>query len=208
MKISRQFLRAILWLAFSLLAGGCSTATNALWQRQTYHPAEHPLIKLALDERRHDILVRYDEQMNKDTVVKERAYWLFASANSGTPVFVADSDLASLNHLVDVPVFQSKKDLQHPSVPGFAAFAKPNGRDFELWQDGKATEVYELPSYSNHARANPLRILLTPGAVTTDALITAGKKSGPVMEDVGIFTVVFAYYAAPYVLEAYANCHH
>src|SRR5579862_4682061 len=126
MKISRQLLGAILCMAFALLAGGCSTATNALWKRQAYHPAEHPLIKLALDEQRHDILVRYDEKTDKDASVRERAYWLFASAKSGTPVFVADSDVASLNHLVQVPVFHSIKDLQHSSAPGYAAFAEPD----------------------------------------------------------------------------------
>lgn len=166
------------------------------------------MIKLASDEQRHDIVVRYEEQTDKDASVRERAYWLFASDKSGKPVFVTDSDMASLNHLVDVPVFHSIDDLQHSSATGYAAFAEPNSREFELWQDGKAIEEHALPSYSKHARANPLRIALTPGAVTTDAIVTAGKKSGPVMLKVGYVTVVFAYYAAPYVLEAYANCHH
>lgn len=209
MKTPGQLLKASLCLALAFLAGGCSTTTNALWQRQAYHPAERPLIRLSSDPHRQDILVRYDEQMNNSLVVQERAYWLFASTNSptksGAPNFVAVSDLPSLNHLVDVPVYHSIRELQHSSAHGYAALAEPEDRSFELWRDGKRIQTYMLPSYyTRRAPATPLRVVLTPGAVTADAAVTFCKDTGKAMKEVGEAAPIIILYAGAGALQWYA----
>lgn len=177
MRHPRQLLRATLCFALVLAAGGCSSATNALWDRKAYHPAYPPSIRLALDTNRQDILVRYKEQVNYSSHRQERAYWLLASTNSPTtsraPVFLADSDLASLKDLIDVPLYHSKKDLRHSSAPGYAAITWTGLNEFELWRDGKKIQTYELPAYySPHAPATSWRVALTPLSVTGDVVLT------------------------------------
>jgi hypothetical protein len=179
MKISRQLVRAILCLAFALLAGGCTTATSALWDRQKESPAVNSHIRLSLDPQRKDILVCYHSHTNKGVVVEDRAYWLFASTNSstahGAPVFVDNPDF---DHLVGLPLFQSKKELKHESLPGYSVLAGPTSRKFELWEDGKKIGTYRLPEHSEWARATAWRVALTPLAVTGDAALTVGLIVG------------------------------
>lgn len=176
MRNSQQLLWAMLCFGLALVGDGCSTATNALWQRQAHHPAYPPSIRLALDPRRQDILVRYKEQVNYSLQVQERAYWLFASTNSpttrATPAFLTDSDLASLNGLTNVPVYRSKRDLRHSSAPGYGALTWTGLNEFELWRDGKKIQTYELPAYSHHAATTPWRVALTPFSATGDAVLT------------------------------------
>jgi hypothetical protein len=178
MRNPRQLLRALLCLALALLAGGCTTATSALWDRQKDHPADRPLIRLAYSPQQGDILVRYNEQLNKSTIVAERAYWLFASANSSAtrkpPVFADD---ANLDHLQVIPVFQSKNDLKHLAPVGYSAFAIPTDCKFELCQDGKQIRRYRLPNYSRWGDVTSWRVALTPLAVTGDAALTLGATA-------------------------------
>lgn len=162
-------------MAFALLAGGCTTATSALWDRQKDHPTDHPLIKLAFDPQRNDILVRYNEHTNDNALAEERAYWLFASANSSSaqkaPVFVSNPDF---EHLEPIPVFPLKMMVKRGAPAGYAAVAEPTSRKFELWRDGMEIHTYKLPDYSKWGPATPWRVALTPLAVTGDAALTVG----------------------------------
>lgn len=179
MKISRQLSRAILCLALALLAGGCTTATSALWDRQKDSPADKPLIRLSFDPQRKDILVSYNGHINNDSGSVERDYWLFASTDSsiahGAPVF---DDNPDFNHLVGLPVFQFKKELKDAPPTGYFAFAGLSSRRFELWGDGRKIGTYKLPEHSEWGRVTPWRVALTPLAVTGDAALTVGAAAG------------------------------
>lgn len=179
MKISRRLTRAILCLALALLAGGCTTATSALWDRQKDSPADHPLIRLMFDPQRQDILVCYDGRMSNDSGFVERDYWLFASTNSlanhGVPIYDENPDFV---HLVRLPLFQFKKDLKEAPPTGYFALAGPTSRKFELWGDGTKIGTYQLPEHSEWGRATVWRVALTPLAVTGDAALTVGAAAG------------------------------
>jgi hypothetical protein len=179
MKISRTLVRAVLCVAFALLAGGCTTATSALWDRQKESPADNSHIRLSFDPQRKDILVCYDAHINNDSGVVEKAYWLFASTHSSAaheqPIFVENPDFG---HLEEIPLFHSRKELKHESPAGYSVLAGPTSRSFELWKDGKKFQTYRLPEHSDWGNATAWRVALTPLAVTGDAALTIGLTVG------------------------------
>ena len=116
------------------------------------------------------------------------------------------TDLASLNGLPDVPVFQSKKDLRKFDAPGYAAFAGPKDSEFELWHNGQKIQTYQLPTYvSQCAPATPWRVALTPGTMTLDATVSLGKGTGKAIKVAAPYVGVALFYAGVGVLQYYAN---
>jgi hypothetical protein len=167
-------------LLLALLSSGCTSATSALWGRKTHHPAvivDGTNLNLAFAPQTNDILVRYEEQVNKSTNSQARAYWLFASTNAPirtTRQFVQE---ISFGDLIQIPIVRSKKDFKTESPSGYRAISVPGQISFQLWKDDKKIGRYKLPCYSEWEPATAWRVALTPGAVTADALVTTSATA-------------------------------
>jgi hypothetical protein len=157
-------------LLVSMLTSGC--ATKALWEPQTYHPAERPELKLAVHEESRDLLAEYKEQREERKKYQSRAYWLFSSTNSiaqrGKPIFVSPKDYA---RLVPIPILEQVPATNAPPIAGYVAVPTAAQQGFDLYLDGCLLGRYYLPIYQAQPEPNAWRVAATPFAALGDTAV-------------------------------------
>ena len=172
MKLAYTIFKLGALVVASAMLTGC--ATPALWQKQLYHPAEHPHLALASSQDAKDVLVCYDECCENSPKLQRRAYWLFAYSTNAQaypkPRFTKATACVQLNPL---PLMDAA-DTNAAPAKGYAAFANANSQSFHLWRDGRGVGVFALPVYKAAPPATFWRVGLTPVAVATDAAIVCG----------------------------------
>jgi hypothetical protein len=172
-------------LVAAIMASGC--ATSKLWEEQSYHPADHPNLNLALDPKSREVLVEYQEQREEAKKYQPRAYWLFASTNSiaarGKPVFVNPKDYAGLT---PIPLLNEATATNAPALAGYVAVATPAQQGFDLWLDGAPLGRYYLPIYFAKPRATVWRVAVTPFAALGDTTVVIVVCAAVVAVVVGV----------------------
>lgn len=169
----RKTLQIVYLLLLPLLGNGC--ATRHLWTDSALdewnEPAPNPNLRLFDDERRHAILVMYDEYSERRSTTRTRAFFLEpnqASLAQHTRPRFGKVDVA--RNLPSVPVLSSM-----PLVPpeSLYAVAITNSAAFTVFSDECELGSYELPVY-NDGVGQVERVALTPVAVTMDATVIGG----------------------------------
>lgn len=157
-------------LATALFTSGC-IATNALWEKKAYRPAEDPRLNLALSTNAQDVLVQYDERRGKSKNIERRAYWLFTCyTNAPPPAFVA---LDTATGLEAIPLFVPDAITNAPPQCGWYAVPVSDQPQFELFRDRRGLGSFTLPEYQVGPRSTAWRVALTPVAMVGDVLLDA-----------------------------------
>ena len=184
MKQHEPGIAAVSVMLVAALAGGC--ATNSLWEQQTFHPADRPDLKLALDPKSRDVLIEYKEQRAETKQYASRAYLLFSSTNSianrGRPVFIDPKDYGELK---PIPLLDSQS-TNAPAAAGYTAVATPAQQGFDLWLDGALVGRYYLPIYSAKPRPTLWRVAATPFAALEDTTVIIVVCAAVVVVVVGV----------------------
>ena len=152
--------------------------TGRLWGTEYlgryYEPAPNPRLQLFYDQRRHDVLVAYDEEHTNRKSVRRRAY--FADQNRSRindarkPRFV---DPKRAVGLTAIPLLESPRSGSFSNTISFWAVVSTNGQEFAF--SGRQGDAYRLPVYADQSGLGLLtgRVLLTPFAVAADVAVVA-----------------------------------
>jgi hypothetical protein len=174
-------IRAMLLAGFALGLTGCETVENysltyRLWENSDMEkwsgPAPEPHLALFDATNRADILVRYDAFSEKQSVIRQRAYYLQANqariARHKKPTFVQPSAIAGMN---SIPVLNSAAGITNlpPDDPTYAVTANGD-RGFTLYQSNQSLGTFDLPAYAESSGV-PARVVLTPFAVVGDTVM-------------------------------------
>ncbi len=174
-KNLHRLLLVMLGIAFVLGATGC--ATPALWSKKnrigSFKPSPKPNLVLFHSDLRGDVLVLYDEQIDKKSGVKRRAYYLFENKDiiqkGSAPNFVSPQET---NSLAVIPILPDE-GVAEDQLRDLFAVTSDSPHQVTLYYDGGCVGTYALPAYqgTTHKWA---RIAVTPLAVGADgALILA-----------------------------------
>jgi hypothetical protein len=171
-------------LVLTLLSTGC--VTRALWADKSFHASDYPELRLSLSPHADDILVQYLEQSAESDKTQRRAYWLFAHAvqrqEKAKPKFVTPD--ASLE-LIPIPMLGDPAATN--SLPaGYCALPLAYDQGFYLWKHGRQIGRFDLPIYFVKPRSRVGRMVLTPLAVTADAVIVGAAGAVVVAVIVGL----------------------
>jgi hypothetical protein len=156
----------------AVLLTGC--ATSALWREDRFARMHEPAVPVNLrlfeSTRNLDLLVLYDEWLDSGEARKSRAYWLQPDQepvrNPHRPDFVSPSRAKGLTPL---PIYDLPPGNLSTHTNLFAVtVSDPPG--FDLYSGDRKVGVYELPIYGD-AHGRTMQVLLTPGAVTVDAVL-------------------------------------
>jgi|SRR5579872_1260445 len=159
---------------------GC--LTGRLWDRDLAvdhrQPAPDANLKLFQKPDGGDVLVQYDEERDRDDVVKRRAFYLQANQKKLSagkrPHFVS---ARKADHMQPITLESSSATNSiSPGLGAFRAALLPDGRHFTLICNGRVTGPYGLPVYVDRC-SQVDRLALTPLAVTGDVVI-AGAVAG------------------------------
>ncbi len=179
-QLPRQFTAGLL-VASLLFMTGCETAreytlTGALWNspdlRGFREPAAEPNLQLFRTAHRHDVLVRYDEEREKNGVIERRAYFLLANRKRiearRKPHFV---NAALADTMIPIPLTHSTPVPTNPPPGALLGATRTRQRhQFMLHVEGHAPVTYQLPVYPDSSGQTG-RILLTPLTVVGDVVI-------------------------------------
>ena len=169
----QRALQIVLLFLLPFFARGCMT--QKLWTESGLddwnEPAPAPNLHLFNDQRRHDLLVVYDEHSERQSATRARAYFLYQNqdllAQHKRPHFVKPN-LAK--GMPAVPLFS------FPSAglyAGTCAVTETNSQNFTVLLNGHNLGTYELPVY-NDGVGQAERVALTPVATTVDLTIIGG----------------------------------
>jgi hypothetical protein len=172
------------FLVVAVFMSGC--ATRDLWEKDVYHPAPDPNLRLLMAPDDKNVMVKYDEQFSDSNWTTRRAFWLFNEMNffGGTnydsyvrPRFVNPRDHQGL---VVIPVHYEMPDTNALPDEGYLAVAKYAPAGFELWRDGVSLGFFDLPSYTAEPPKTFGRIAMTPLVATGDVVVTVVVTAGVV----------------------------
>ena len=157
-----------------ILGNGC--ATHALWHNDNLEawnqPAPTPNLRLFESKQPADILVVYDEYLERSDVIHPRAYWLKENqkllAQGYAPHFVSTKSAVATTA---VPVFPTSAN-QSSQPPPYALVAT-NGQSFTLYLSNGTVETHDLPVYNDH-KGKMEKFALTPLATAADITIVGG----------------------------------
>lgn len=167
---------------------GCVTA--ALWEDgrflRMHEPAAPPNLRLFLSPNEEKVLVQYDETVEGKDSIKLRTYWISLNSqppdNPHRPPFVSAK---TVQGLTAIPIVPPESDLAKTNTPPFAiSETYPVG--FTLNRANRAPIRYDLPVFDDGSGLTK-QILITPFAVTADAVIVGG-----------ILSLIYVGYGAPY----------
>lgn len=153
---------------------GGGTLTGRLWDSElaANHdgPNTPPDLMVAQSNKRHDFLVQYDEQRDKDGRIKHRAYWLYANEprikKGEKPSFVKPADVGDLQPMTVET--NSVASFPATTYPESGAVLLTDQRTFTLSADGEDLGTFMLPSYRDAASRAKV-VALTPVAAAGDA---------------------------------------
>ena len=155
---------------------GC--LTKRLWTEYPmdhYFPSTNADLKLFHSADSTDVLVSYNEEHDKNAVVRRRAYYLFANlekrAAGRKPNFINAPEIAELQP-IPVELDSATNASSHAETVMWASYS-PGTHRFILFSGEGAINTYQLPSYTSF-RSECGRLALMPLAVTGDVIICAG----------------------------------
>lgn len=158
---------------------GCQTyaeygLTHKLWSDQSltdhYEPAGTPALKTFRHPPSARMLVTYDEQREKDSSVRRRAFFLpdnaRALAAQRKPSFASPAPEAGW---VEVPVVVAGQPAL--AAPLYLRLAADN-KSFTVVRDGLTDGPHQLPTYVDQS-STAFRVAMTPAAVVADVTVVA-----------------------------------
>jgi hypothetical protein len=174
----RQFIACFLTASLAPLAAGCdtmrdSTMTGRLWDAGGVNrclPAPTPNLKLYRTPDDQDVLVTYDELLEKNDSIRRRAFFFKPNVrrleDHKRPKFVNPEKVMKLKL---VPVLESGNTN---SPAGEVVFAKisADSQAFTLIWFGSDLGPYALPAYVDRG-SEVRRALLTPLTTTGDVIV-------------------------------------
>ncbi|MDB6122702.1 MAG: hypothetical protein JWQ71_1695 [Pedosphaera sp.] len=180
---------------------GCECArdyslTGKLWENPQLinhrGPARDPHLKVFAGLDGKDVLVQYDEEQEKNTAIKRRAFFLLANRErvwaGKQPRFVSPQ---TADKLQAIPLYQGTNVIRTNAALQVAFL--PEARQLRVITSEGELGTFGLPVYVDwHSTRN--RVLLTPLAVTGDAIIV-----GSIVGIIGAYCMASSY--------AHGNCH-
>jgi len=186
----RQFIACFLAASLAPLATGCdtmrdSTMTGRLWDAGGVNhclPAPTPNLKLYRTPDDQDVLVTYDELLEKSDSIRRRAFFFKPNVrrleDRKRPKFVNPDQVMELK-LVPVSEFGN---TNAPAEEVVFAKVSGDGQEFTLIWFGADLGPYALPVYVDRGSAFR-RALLTPLTTTGDvivAVVAVGVVAGAI----------------------------
>jgi hypothetical protein len=152
---------------------GC--ATQQLWEDTSFNqPAPDPNLRLFHSGKRSDVLVEYDELRDRTGAIRRRAFFLYKHEARTDPVRTKPRFVnpGATNQVTSIAILPPPAPVGLAGKTNLYAVARTNSPVFSLYSSGREISAHELPTYSDGFHRTT-QILLTPLAVTADAVLVA-----------------------------------